>query len=61
MGMGGGVPRTFNADPTYCEAISNVAKDRYALKKDDEWPPTFLAELQRPGTLSEATVHDIHP
>ena len=57
----GGVKRTFNPDPTYCEALSNVAQDRFRLKTGEEWPETFLAEL-RGGTIQEeAKVHDIHP
>ena len=48
-GAFGGVPRAFNADPSYCESISDVARDRYKLKKDNMWPPTFLSELQQPG------------
>ena len=57
----GGVPRVFNADPSYCEAVSNIARDRYQLKKDETWPETFQAQLQRTGTDEEAKVHDIHP
>ncbi len=57
----GGTPRVYDADPSYCEAISNIARDRFHLKTDQDWPPTFLPALQLPGTEEKATVHAIHP
>ena len=58
----GGTPRVYDADLSFCETISNVARDRFALKSDDPWPPTFLAELPRGGPAPETgEVHGIHP
>lgn len=57
----GGTPRTFDADPNFCESISNVARDRFQLKTDDSWPESFRPGLQRPTTRAEAIVQEIHP
>ena len=57
----GGIERAFNPDPTFCEEVSNVARDRFELKRDETWPDTFLAQLQRPRPAGEADVREIHP
>lgn len=57
----GGSPRQFDPDPSYCESVSNVARDRFKLKTGERWPETFLAELQRAGTEPAAKVKEIHP
>ncbi len=60
-GCPGGAPRVFNTDATYCEKISNVAKDRFRSKKDEIWSDSFLPELRHEGTDPEAKVQDIQP
>ncbi len=57
----GGSPRVFDPDPSYCESVSNVARDRFKLKTGEPWPDTFKPELQRFTTKAEATVQEIHP
>ncbi len=57
----GGAPRVFDADPSFCESVSNVARDRFQLKPGEKWPETFLPELQRVTTAETATVREIHP
>ena len=57
----GGWPREFNPDPSFCESVSNVARDRFQLKTGERWPETFLGELQRAGTEPAAMVREIQP
>ena len=57
----GGNPREFEADPSFCESVSNVARDRYQLKTGEKWPESFLPELQRTTTKEEAKVKEIQP
>ncbi len=57
----GGSPRTFDVDPSFCESVSNIARDRFQLKTGEKWPATFLPELQRATTQEEARVQEIHP
>lgn len=60
-GVFGRTSRMFAADPTYCALVSNIAKDRYKLKKDETWPETFIPELKRVGVQEAAKVQDINP
>src|SRR6266404_60027 len=53
VGKFGGAPRSFDGNPVYCEAISEVASDRFRVKKDDQWPETFRRLLTaRPPAAS---------
>ncbi len=58
----GGTPREFTGKASFCESISNVARDRFQLKKGEFWPETFGAAMtQSSGTKPEAKVREIQP
>jgi uncharacterized protein (DUF2235 family) len=42
----GGVPRSFDNTPVYCESMSHSAIARYHFKQDTEWPNTFQGQLR---------------